>query len=189
MIWLILAERLVVTGTATFSIGAIDAGARDGFSPGGHFDVGATFQKFRLAAELDAGLWSDEDAPTDQPESGSYRRVGGALRYYFMDFDVGNRRTESLLRLYVEGGIGRQSIDAPSVELARPDLMIGFGMQQQARLGAATLGGMFGLRVLVSGAPAPHVVNVACKGATCDPPGYRRHDLAVFFTMGFAVGK
>lgn len=35
MIWLVVAERLVVTGTAAFSIGAIDSGAHDGFSPGG----------------------------------------------------------------------------------------------------------------------------------------------------------
>ena len=83
MIWLVVAERLVVTGTAAFSIGTIDAGSHDGFSPGGHF----------------------------------------------------------------------------------------------------------GLRVLVSEAPAPNVVAIACKGAACDPPGYRRHDLALFFTMGFAVGK
>ena len=191
MIWLVVAERLVVTGTAAFSIGAIDVGSHDGFSPGGHFDVGATFHRFRLAAELDAGLWANEDAPDDMPESGSYRRLGGALRYYFADLDVSKKcgNDESLLRLYVEGGIGRQSIDAPSIEVSRPDLMLGFGMQQQAQIGSVTLGGHFGLRVLVSEAPAPNVVSATCKGATCDPPGYRRHDLALFFTMGFAIGK
>jgi len=184
--WLVLAERLVVTSTMTFSLGSIDAGPHDGFSPGGHFDLGVTFKDLRLAAELDAGLWSDEDAPDDMPESGGYTRVGGAMRYYFTDLNVGNERNkQSLLRLYVEAGIGRQMIDTPSFEIDRPDLALGFGMQQQARLGKVTLGGQFGVRVLVSEAPAPSLV---CRGA-CEAPAYRRHDLAMFFTMGFAVGR
>lgn len=189
MIWLVLAERLVVTGTAAFSFGAIDAGAHDGFSPGGHFDVGVTLGKFRVAAELDAGLWSSEDTPSGEvPEAGSYRRVGGALRYYFWDLDPTNgRRKDNLLRLYVEGGIGRHAIETPSLEIARPDIAIGFGMQQ-VRFSPVTFGGTFGIRVLVSEAPPPHVAQVACKGA-CEPAGHRRHDLGLFLTMGFAVGR
>jgi hypothetical protein len=182
--WLVLAERLVVTSTMTFSIGSIDAGPHDGFAaPGGHFDLGVTFKKLRLAAEFDASLWSNEDAPDDLPESGSFTRFGGSLRYYFMDLDVGGGKGTSLLRLYVEGGAGRHAIDAPSVELTRPDVSFGFGMQQQAQLGGVTLGGTFGIRVLLAEAPAP---SLACRGS-CEP--YRRHDIAMFFTMGFAVGK
>jgi hypothetical protein len=191
MIWLVVAERLVVTGTAAFSLGAVDAGSHDGFTPGGHFDLGATFGKFRIAGELDAGMWSNEDIPEDQaPEAGAYLRVGGSLRYYFWDLDVGNQTVkDSLLRLYVEGGIGRQAIETPSLRVERPDLAIGFGMQQQIRFSSVTLGGTFGIRVLVSEAPPPNTPNIACKGDACDPPGYRLHDLGVFLTMGFAVGR
>ena len=70
---------IVKTGTLTFSIGAIDVGPVDGFSPGGHFDLGISYGNVRVQGELDAGLWANENAPTEMPESGSYRRVGGAL--------------------------------------------------------------------------------------------------------------
>jgi hypothetical protein len=33
------------------------------------------------------------------------------------------------------------------------------------------------------------LATVACKAAACEPPGYRRHDLGLFFTVGFAVGR
>ena len=184
--WLVLAERLVTTATATFSIGSIDAGTHDGFSPGGHFDVGIGFWKLRFAGELDAGLWANEDAPDDMPESGSFHRGGAALRFYFMDLDVGPRDEpgKSLLRLYTEAGLGKQTIDAPSYFISRNDVMLGFGMQQEAHFSKVTLGGTFGIRVLLSEAPAP---GINCRGM-CPTPMHRKHDIAMFFTMGLAFG-
>ena len=109
--------------------------------------------------------------------------VSDAMSRNFMDLDVGSSKP-SLLRMYVEAGAGRHTIDAPSVEITRPDLSFGFGMQQQAELLGMTLGGTFGIRVLVAEAPAPAL---ACR--SCEAPGYRRQDFAMICTMGFAVGK
>src|SRR5688572_27537874 len=124
----------IITGTATFALGALDVGPVDGFTPGGHFDVGISLHDVRLQAELGAGLWAKEQPTSAIPESGSYRRIGGALRYYFANLDVAPDE-KSRLRLFLEGGVGRQTIRSASVDIERPDLAIGFGMAQQARVG------------------------------------------------------
>ena len=182
--WLVFAEQLVVTGTMSLSFGSIDAGPHDGAAmPGGHFDLGVTLAKFRLAAEFDASVWMYEDAPDDTTESGTFTRLGGSLRYYFMDIDIaGENERFSLVRMYVEAGAGKHTIDSSSVDVTRRDLSFGFGMQQQSEASGMTFGGKYGIRAVLAEAPAPAL---ACRGA-CDA---RRLDVAVFFTMGFTVGK
>ncbi len=181
-------DRLGITGTATFSIGALDAGLVDGIAvPGGHFDLGASFANLRVQAELDAGLWSNEGASPEMPESGSYRRWGGALRYYWQNLAVRTGR----LRLFVEGGVGKQYISSRSIsasgELERPDIAFGFGMAQEARLGSATLGGYFGLRIQLAEAPTNAI---ACRAdVSCDTPRARPYDVGLFFMFGLAVGR
>lgn len=182
--WLVFAERLVVTGTMSLSFGSVDAGPHDGYAmPGGHFDVGVTLSRFRVAAELDASAWVYEDAPDEMEESGSFTRLGGSLRYYFLDIDIAGPQEEfSLMRMYMEAGLGRHTIDSASVDVTRRDVSFGIGTQQQSVLSGMTVGGRFGVRAVIADAPAQAV---ACRGA-CDA---RRRDIAVFFTMGFAVGK
>jgi hypothetical protein len=196
-------ERLVVTGTTEFALGSIDVGPHDGFSPGGHFDIGASFKRVRVQGEADIGLWSGENKADDESINGSYRRLGWALRVYWMDLDVRHHGAtkKSLLRMYVEAGMGHQWISAekssvvdgklhtePYLDIGRHDMVFGFGMAQEAALGRAILGGQFGIRVHVAEAPAPNTPFVACRGS-CDAPAYRKHDVALFFTMGFRFGR
>ena len=191
------AEDIVITGETNIAVGAADVGAIDGFAaPVGHFNVGISFRNLRAQGEADIGLWSTDQADEDRSMAGSFKRLGWAARYYWMNLDVGRPgvRGPQRLRLYVEGGFGQQWIKARGLmngqELAvsRPDVAFGFGMAQEADLGPVVLGGHFGLRVHVTGAPDEKDGYTACRGA-CAKPSSRPYDVALFFVLGLVVGS
>jgi hypothetical protein len=185
------ARDLTITGEANIAVGGVDVGFVDGFAaPVGHFNLGVSFRDLRVQGEADAGLWSTDEASEDRTMSGSFRRLGWAARYYWMNLDKGPHR----LRLYVEGGFGKQWISAKHwmngqhIDVDRPDVAFGFGMAQEAHLGPAVLGGHFGIRVNVSGAPEPSALTTACRGSCEVMRSSRPYDVAVFVVIGMVLG-
>ncbi|MCX5745147.1 MAG: hypothetical protein NT062_21895, partial [Proteobacteria bacterium] len=170
-----------------FAVGSVDVGPVDGFAaPGGHFDVGAGWRNVRLQLELDAAMWTDEDAPKvvdpTRPASGSYTRLGAGARYYWLQLD-------GALRPYVEVGVGRQWIAATAAHVARNDVELGFGLTQEQPVGKFLVGGNFGLRVVLAN-PVDDATPL-CRGTTgCgDRPAVRHLDMALFYVFGFGFGR
>jgi hypothetical protein len=189
-----LARDLRITGEVNFAVGGLDVGFVDGFAaPVGHFNLGIAFRDFRVQSEADIGLWSTDEAPEDRAMSGAYKRLGWAARYYWMDLAPKGKNHH--LRLYVEGGFGKQWISAKgtfngaSLDVDRTDVAFGFGMAQEARLGPTLIGGHFGVRAQVAGAPEPFALYTACRGSCDTVPSYRPYDVAVFVVFGMVVGR
>ena len=173
------------TGTLDFAFATIPVtGTNNVAAPGGHFDLGRDLGDLRVQAELDVAMLTDgRDHPSDvEPPTGSFTRVGAAIRWNWMDLDT--RHTG--LRLYVEAGAGREWISLPGVSIARNDLAFGFGFAQALPLGGAFLGGHTGVRVVVSGADATD--SPACRGS-CPGSGGRLPGVALFYVLGMVVGS
>ena len=183
-----LADRATVTGTATFSIGALDVGKTDGFGPGGHFDLGASYGDVRVQGKFDIGAWFDEAAKPEAQNGGSYKRLGGALRYYIANLDVSRSR----MRMFGEAGIGHHWIHADVTNASRADVAFGFGMAQEAHVGPTVVGGYFALRVLVtSSQPDDRAawIGMACRGSCPEAQAPRPYDVGLFFIMGGVIGR
>lgn len=181
-----------ITATTNFVLGAVSVGAVHGFlAPGGHFDVGFRVRRWRLAAEAQTGLWTTPAAPGEPSVSGSFRRVGMALRWTWKELVIerGARRPAARFRGYVEAGLGREHARMPGVSIARGDVMLGFGVAPEVHLGRVLFGATFGIRALISRAPDDEVI---ARGtcAACTPSGRDGgHDLALLYTMGFTFGR
>jgi hypothetical protein len=157
------------SGSLDFAVGAVPAGTVRGFAaPGGHADVGVELGRLRLQATGDLALWTDTamDAPAARSvapptASGTFARLGVGARW-----TIAALAHDRSMRIYVEGDLGRQWLPIAS----RDDVGFGFGIAQAARLGATTLGGQFGIRVLVAPA-APH------------------DDVSLFVVLGVGLGR
>ncbi len=181
-------ERGSITATANFALGSSAVGDAPGvLAPGGHFDVGFRVRRWRLAAEVDTALWSNPKAPDDRPESGSFLRGGIALRWSALEMTTRPRegRPGGAYRIYLEGGIGRQRIDAPGLALGRNDVMLGLGIAPELSFGRVLFGANFGLRVLIANAPDDQLARSVCA----DCRGTRRHDLTLLYVFGFTFGR
>ncbi|MDQ3369565.1 MAG: hypothetical protein M3680_29405 [Myxococcota bacterium] len=180
-----------ITTTLAFAVGSSSVGATDGvIAPGGHFDVGFRVRRWRLAAELDTALWSTQGLPDDVSESGSFVRGGVALRWHVMDEVTRKRehRPSAAYRIYVEGGVGRQRVQAPGLDVARGDVMLGLGVAPEIALGSVLFGATFGLRVLIAHAPdAPgdRIARSTCTDCTAGA----RHDVTLLYVLGITVGR
>jgi hypothetical protein len=173
------------TATLDFSAGSTGVGPIDGFTaPDGHLDFGVARKDLRLQLELDVGLWTDGSLPETVPNSGTWFRIGSALRWHWTDFGT----PDSKLRAYVEAGVGRQWIFSPVIDLARDDVAIGFGLAQEARMGRSWLGGHTGVRALFSDGVTGSAARVACRG-TCSPAAGRIPDVAIFYVLGVVFGR
>jgi hypothetical protein len=188
------AKDFRITSEVSFAVGGLDVGFVDGFAaPVGHFNLGIAFRDLRVQGEADIGLWSTDEAPEDRAMSGAYKRLGWAARYYWMD--LAPKGKSHHLRLYVEGGFGKQWISAKGtfngarLDVDRTDVAVGFGMAQEARLGPTLLGGHFGIRAQVTDAPEPFALYTACRGSCDTVPSYRPYDVAVFVILGLVVGR
>jgi len=177
-------ERPRFTLGLDFAVGTVPAtGVDDVAAPAGHFDLGRDLGDLRLQAELDVAMLTDgrDHAPGVQPATGSFTRLGAAIRWNVMDLD--SRRTG--LRLYVEAGTGHEWIALPGVSSARNDVAFGFGFAQQLPLGSIFLGGHTGLRVVVAGAEPSGAL---CRGS-CSGSGERLADVALFYMLGMVIGS
>jgi len=177
-----------ITAAINFALGSAQVDDAHGFiAPGGHFDLGFRVRKLRLAAELETGLWSNQSVPQDEPHTGSFRRFGVALRWNVLDLAIEKRehRPASNFRGYVEGGAGRQHIDAPGLAVSRYDVMLGMGVSPEIKLGPMLFGANFGIRIMISNAPNDSIARGVCSSCTASAG----HDIALLYVLGFVVGK
>lgn len=177
-----------ITATVNFELGSSAAGGKAGFlAPGGHFDVGFRVRRWRLAAELDAALWSNQVASDALPESGSFRRGGMALRWTALEMTTpaGEFHPGAAYRIFVEGGIGHQRIEAPGVAVGRNDVMIGLGIAPELSFGRVLFGTNFGVRALISSEPGDALARSSCT----DCRASARHELTMLFSFGFTIGR
>lgn len=185
-------EYGAITATVDFMMGSAPVGDRHGFvAPGGHLDVGFGVRRWRLAAELDTGLWTEPTEGADDAvmsRSGSFRRYGMALRFRLKERELGGSgRPRAALGMYVEAGLGRQRVALPEPEAAvvtRGDLVLGLGTElvigTRKRFGAN-----FGVRTVIAREPEP---GAAALGA-CAACGRRGHDVAFLYVFGFRFGR
>jgi hypothetical protein len=183
--------RLEVTSLLGFSIGSVDGGGIDGYSaPGGHFDLGVGYGRGRLQLELDRGLWSRADLPTDTPSPGmgGFLRVGVAARLAVMELDFAPRNSgkRGVLQVYVEAGVGHERVWHPDLDVERQDVALGFGVTQIARFGHTLVGGHLGLRVLFADSGA-EPARLVCRGPC--PAAERMPDVGLFVVLGIAIGR
>jgi hypothetical protein len=164
------------SGSLDFAVGAVPEGVVRGFAaPGGHADLGVELGRLRVQATGDVALWTDTamDAPaargTSGPpfSSGTFARLGAGARW-----TIAALAHDRSMRVYVEGDVGRQWLTSGPSQSGphRDDVGVGFGIAQAARVGGTTLGGQFGIRVLVAPA-APH------------------DDVSLFVVLGIGLGR
>lgn len=187
-------EGTGITVSTQFQLGSVKLGDMHGLlAPGGHFDLGFRVRRWRLAAELDTGLWSEaHPAGETMYLSGGFTRAGMALQWDWKDLEMRSGDNKPVhFRGYVEVGLGRQVIDrhvrtpAGEValgEVARNDIMLGIGMAPELRLGPALFGASFGVRMLIARAPQ----TTLARGG--DASSERSLDVALLYVFGLRFG-
>jgi hypothetical protein len=177
-------ERGGITVGFGFAMGSFEIGDLHAFqAPAAHFDLGFRVRRWRLAAEADTGIWSA--TPESDTRDGGVSRVGMALRYAWMDrgYATNNDRPSAQFRIFAEIGVGRQHIATDQMELGRNDLMLGVGTTPEMKLGPVLFGATFGLRMLISRAPATTIARGACTNC-----GDHSLDVALLSTLTVNLG-
>ncbi len=174
-----------ITVTTAFMMGSFKVADTHGFqAPGAHVDLGFRVRRWRLAAEIETGLWSEPHTMTEEYTSGGFSRLGMALQWAWKDLEIPLRegRPSGHFRGFVEVGLGRQHIGTDLGEVSRNDVMLGLGMSPDLRIGKVLFGATFDVRMLISRAPTTTIA----RGATInsDPS----LDVALLYVFGMRFG-
>jgi hypothetical protein len=173
-----------ITATTSFMMGSFQIADSHGMQvPGGHFDLGFRVRRWRLAAELERGLWSiarEESAPY---HGGAFTRLGVAIQWAWKELELPERvgKPTGRFRGFVEVGLGRHHVETDHLEVTRNDAMLGLGMSADLKLGKVLLGGVFGVRMLISREPQTTIA----RGMSSRD---RELDLALLYVFGFRFG-
>jgi hypothetical protein len=173
-----------ITATTSFMLGSFQIGDSHGFqAPGGHFDVGFRVRRWRLAAELDRGLWSEPRASMSPDHSGGFSRLGMSLQWAWKELERPAREHKPDVRFrgFVELGLGRQHVTTPLIDIARNDMMVGLGVSTDMAFGKALFGAVFGVRMLISREPQTTIARGMSQSD-------RSFDLALLYVFGLRFG-
>ena len=154
-------------------------------APGMHFDLGFRVRRWRLAAELETGLFNQPHEEMESFVSGGFTRAGVALRWAFKDlYRKGTQDRPSVhFRGYVEAGLGRQHVATTDLDFGRNDIMLGLGMAPEIHAGWLLFGASFGVRMLISRAPAT-TIERSVGSSSSDRP----LDVSLLYIFGFTFG-
>ncbi len=175
-----------ITVTTSFMMGSFKVADTHGFqAPGAHVDLGFRVRRWRLAAELETGMWSEpHESIAEAYLSGGFTRLGMALQWAWKDLEIPLRegRPDGHFRAFVEVGLGRQHVDGDLGEISRNDVMLGVGMSPDLRIGKVLIGASFGVRMLIARAPTTTLARGAPSSS--DPS----LDVALLYVFGLRFG-
>ncbi|MFN0247472.1 MAG: hypothetical protein ACKV2T_11350 [Kofleriaceae bacterium] len=173
-----------ITVTTSFMSGSLQIGDSHGMQvPGMHFDLGFRVRRWRLAAELEHGVWSESRDNASPAHTGGFTRLGMALQWAWRDLELPVRegKPSGHFRGFAEVGLGQQRVETDVFDIARNDVMLGVGVSADVKLRKVLFGAVFGVRMLISREPQTAIA----RGMSSSN---RSLDVALLYVFGLRFG-